>query len=73
MSNYKNSLLKHTLLFEPEADADTRRIGMIDPNCRVKSVILEAYQNAAFLCEEYYEHAPDIEIKGNSHTILDII
>ena len=66
-------MLKHTLLFEPEADKDTRRIGMIDPNCRVKSVILEAYQNAAFLCEEYYEHASDIEIKGNSHTILDIM
>ena len=37
---------------------------MIDPSCRVKSVILESYQNAAYLCEEYYDYAPDIEIKG---------
>jgi len=57
---------QHTLLFEPEADKDSRRIGVIDPNCRVKSVIMEAYQNAAFLCEEYYDHAPDIEIKGQT-------
>ena len=25
---------------------------------------MEAFQNAAFLCEEYYNCAPDIEIKG---------
>jgi len=57
---------QHTLLFEPGADKDTRRIGMIDPTCRVKSVILESYQNAAYLCEEYYDYAPDIEIKGQT-------
>ena len=27
-------------------------------------MIMEAFQNAAFLCEEYYNCAPDIEIKG---------
>ena len=37
---------------------------MIDPACKLKSVIMEAFQNAAFLCEEYYNCAPDIEIKG---------
>jgi len=57
---------QHTLLFEPEADKDTPRIGMIDPHCKVKSVIMEAFQNAAFLCEEYYDCAPDIEIKGQT-------
>ena len=46
-------------------DKKSRRIGMIDPSCKVKSVIMEAFQNAAFLCEEYYDCAPDIEIKGN--------
>ena len=56
--------LQHTLLFEPDADKDTPRVGMIDPHCKVKSVIMEAFQNAAFLCEEYYDCAPDIEIKG---------
>eukprot|EP00092_Neocalanus_flemingeri_P015056 GFUD01016262.1.p1 GENE.GFUD01016262.1~~GFUD01016262.1.p1 ORF type:complete len:415 (-),score=97.98 GFUD01016262.1:272-1516(-) len=57
---------QHTLLFEPNADKDTPRIGMIDPHCKVKSVIMEAFQNAAFLCEEYYDCAPDIEIKGQT-------
>ena len=37
---------------------------MIDPACKLKSVIMKAFQNAAFLCEEYYNCAPDIEIKG---------
>jgi len=57
---------QHTLLFEPDADKDIKRIGMIDPKCKVKSVIMEAFQNAAFLCEEYYNCAPDIEIKGQT-------
>jgi len=57
---------QHTLLFEPDADKDTPRIGMIDPHCKVKSVIMEAFQNAAFLCEQYYDCAPDIEIKGQT-------
>jgi len=57
---------QHTLLFEKDADMDNPRIGMIDPHCKVKSVIMEAFQNAAYLCEEYYECAPDIEIKGQT-------
>jgi len=57
---------QHKLLFEPDADKDTKRIGMIDPSCKVKSVIMEAFQNAAFLCEEYYDCAPEIEIKGQT-------
>lgn len=59
-------MLQHILLFEPDADKHTNRIGMIDPGCKVKSVILEAFQNAAMLCEDYYDLAPDIEIKGCS-------
>ena len=59
-----NLFLQHILLFEPDADKNTNRIGMIDPACKVKSVIMEAFQNAAFLCEEYYDCAPEIEIKG---------
>merc|ERR1711970_1375418 len=57
---------QHKLLFEPDADKDTKRIGMIDPSWKVKSVIMEAFQNAAFLCEEYYDCAPEIEIKGQT-------
>merc|ERR1719204_2080674 len=59
---------QHTLLFEPDADHNTNRIGVIDPACKLKSMIMEAFQNAAFLCEEYYNCAPDIEIKGQTMT-----
>ena len=37
---------------------------MIDPSCKVKSVINEAFTNAAILCEDYYDRAPEISIKG---------
>jgi len=59
-------LHQHILLFEPDADKNTNRIGMIDPGCKVKSVILEAFQNASMICEDYYDLAPDIEIKGQT-------
>jgi len=59
-------ILQHILLFEPDADKSSNRIGMIDPNCKVKNVINEAFQNAAYLCEEYYDVAPEIEIKGQT-------
>lgn len=57
---------QHILLFEPDADKNTNRIGMIDPGCKVKSVIMDAFNNASFLCEEYYDCAPEIEIKGQT-------
>merc|ERR1712110_1186961 len=55
---------QHILLFEPDADTQTNRIGMLDPKCKVKSVIMEAFGNAAYLCEDYYDRAPEINIKG---------
>lgn len=60
---------QHTLLFEQNADRKTTRIGMIDPACKVKSVIMEAFTNASFLCEEYYNCAPDITIKGHTQVV----
>ena len=52
------------MLFEPDADKDTNVIGMINPNCKVKGVINEAFQAATILCEDYYDRAPEIDIKG---------
>jgi len=59
---------QHVLLFAPGADQKTKRIGVIDPECKLKGVIHEAFQNAAFLCEEYYDTSPEIELKG--HTLV---
>ena len=33
-------------------------------NLKPQGVIHEAFQNAAFLCEEYYDTSPEIELKG---------
>ena len=56
---------QHTLLFEPDADKDTNRIGMLDPKCKVKSVILQAFGDAANLCDDYYDLSPEINIRGD--------
>jgi len=57
---------QHLLLYGPGADQKTNRIGTIDPQCKLKSVIREAHQNAAFLCEEHYDTSPDMELKGHT-------
>ena len=64
---------QHSMLFGmDEGDADyipeTRpnRIGVLDTDCNVKSLVMEAFNNAAFLCEEYYFTAPDIDIIMNN-------
>ena len=55
---------QHTLLFEPDADKDTNRIGMLDPKCNIKSVISQAFGDAANLCDDYYDLSPEINITG---------
>ena len=47
---------------EDEVDPRPNRIGVIDTECNVKTIVDEAYKNASFLCEEYYNMAPDIDI-----------
>ncbi|CAG2109597.1 unnamed protein product [Medioppia subpectinata] len=56
---------QHAALFGSPADValnNPRHIGCIDPNCNVKSVILDAYENAKFLCDQYYMNSPDLTI-----------
>jgi pyruvate dehydrogenase kinase 2/3/4 len=38
-------------------------IGSIHTNCKVLEVIQDAYDNAKFLCDQYYLCSPDIDIK----------
>ena len=56
---------QHTILFEPNADKDTNRIGLLDPKCNIKSVILQAFGDAGNLCDDYYNISPEINIKGD--------
>jgi len=57
-------ILQHIELFKPDADRSTNRVGMIDPNCKVKNVINDAFQDASDVCQGYYGVAPEIELKG---------
>ncbi|XP_076437180.1 pyruvate dehydrogenase (acetyl-transferring) kinase, mitochondrial-like isoform X2 [Babylonia areolata] len=54
---------QHTLLFGTQTTNHPRHIGCIDPHCSVQDVIEDAYENAKFLCEQYYLTAPDLHIK----------
>lgn len=40
----------------------TRHIGCIDPVCDPGSVVRDAYENARFLCDQYYLASPELEL-----------
>ncbi|XP_071104052.1 pyruvate dehydrogenase (acetyl-transferring) kinase isozyme 2, mitochondrial-like isoform X1 [Haliotis cracherodii] len=52
---------QHTLLFGSQL-ANPRHIGCIDPSCNVLDVVKDAYENAQFLCDQYYLISPEVEI-----------
>lgn len=45
----------------------SRHIGCIDPQCNLVAVIQDAYENARFLCDQYYLASPDLIIKEVRH------
>lgn len=53
---------QHTLLFIGDQGGNKRHIGCIDPACNVQSVVRDAYENARFLCDQYYLAAPELEV-----------
>jgi pyruvate dehydrogenase kinase 2/3/4 len=61
-------LNQHSMLFGAAEDRDTRpnRVGVIDTSCKLKTLVMEAYTNASFLCEEYYCYAPEITINATN-------
>ncbi|XP_026471694.1 pyruvate dehydrogenase (acetyl-transferring) kinase, mitochondrial-like [Ctenocephalides felis] len=52
---------QHTLLFGG-GRREGRHIGCIDPVCDPASVVRDAYENARFLCDQYYLAAPDLKL-----------
>lgn len=52
------------LLFGDHINTNNHRqhIGCIDPHCDVISVVKDAYENARFLCDQYYLTSPELEI-----------
>lgn len=49
------------LLFSERKADHPLQIGAIDPSCDVVSVLKDAYNNAKFLCDQYYLCSPDID------------
>jgi pyruvate dehydrogenase kinase 2/3/4 len=58
---------QHTLLFGSDLNGQkSRHIGCIDPSCQVVSVVKDAYENAKFLCDQYYLASPDVIIEEHN-------
>ncbi|XP_064643918.1 pyruvate dehydrogenase (acetyl-transferring) kinase, mitochondrial-like isoform X2 [Lineus longissimus] len=54
---------QHTLIFGANLNNHPRHIGCIDPNCDVLAVVQDAYENAQFLCDQYYLTSPKVDIQ----------
>ncbi|KAK0163640.1 hypothetical protein PV327_007303 [Microctonus hyperodae] len=57
---------QHTLLFGGVLNGHSRHVGCIDPSCDVISVIKDAYENARFLCDQYYLASPELVVKSHN-------
>ncbi|XP_046404546.1 pyruvate dehydrogenase (acetyl-transferring) kinase, mitochondrial isoform X1 [Ischnura elegans] len=57
---------QHTLLFGSELNGHNRHIGCIDPHCDLSSVVRDAYENARFLCDQYYLASPELRLKEHN-------
>lgn len=63
------------LLFGGVLNGHNRHVGCIDPYCDVISVVRDAYENARFLCDQYYMASPDLVVKqsnGKSAKYIDL-
>jgi pyruvate dehydrogenase kinase 2/3/4 len=60
---------QHTILFGELPQQQTRHVGCIDPFCDPEAVVKDAYENARWLCDQYYLASPEIEIK--QHNVLE--
>ncbi|XP_017487782.1 PREDICTED: pyruvate dehydrogenase (acetyl-transferring) kinase, mitochondrial isoform X2 [Rhagoletis zephyria] len=59
---------QHTILFGQFTNDQGRHIGCLDPACQISSVVKDAYENARFLCDQYYLISPELEItEHNQH------
>lgn len=62
---------QHTLLFGHELRDKEKKpmhIGCIDPECSIEAVVHDAYDNASFLCDQYYLASPKLKVKQYSES-----
>lgn len=60
---------QHALLFGADLPGHPRHIGCIDPNCDVLNVVQDAYENAKFLCDQYYLRSPEMNIDSRNSEV----
>ncbi|KAG8277487.1 [Pyruvate dehydrogenase (acetyl-transferring)] kinase isozyme 2 [Homalodisca vitripennis] len=63
-----------TLLFGGELTHDPhhRHIGCIDPQCDLVGVVRDAYENARFLCDQYYLSSPDLNVTEHNGNAVNL-
>nr|CAH8827568.1 unnamed protein product [Trichobilharzia regenti]CAH8827574.1 unnamed protein product [Trichobilharzia regenti] len=59
-------LSQHLLMFGSELNKHRRYVGSIDPDCNVREILDDAYEDAKFLCEHYYSAAPEMKVQVHS-------
>lgn len=59
---------QHTILFGelPQQTMHQKHVGCIEVDCDPASVVRDAYENARWLCDQYYLGAPEIEISEHN-------
>ncbi|XP_076257778.1 pyruvate dehydrogenase kinase isoform X1 [Rhynchophorus ferrugineus] len=67
---------QHTLIFGGQLERapgpnKSKYIGCIDTQCDIVSVIRDAYENARFLCDQYYLASPDLILNEIHHNQLE--
>lgn len=50
-----------------EIPSQGRHVGCIDPLCDPSSVVIDAYENARFLCDQYYLASPELKLTTHNH------
>lgn len=55
---------QHLLMFAEKKPEHPFQVGAIDTMCNVNDVLEDAYNNAKFLCDQYYLCAPDAKFKS---------
>ncbi|KAI1717658.1 mitochondrial branched-chain alpha-ketoacid dehydrogenase kinase domain-containing protein [Ditylenchus destructor] len=54
---------QHLAIFESAKPEKPDQIGYIDPACHVREIVVDAYENARVMCEQYYGDAPSLRLK----------
>jgi pyruvate dehydrogenase kinase 2/3/4 len=48
----------------------SHHVGCIDPQCDLVGVVRDAYENARFLCDQYYLASPDLIVKEHNGQLI---